>query len=424
MFRWLVGLAKDRPRLDIVCLLGDDYLFPSLRPDQRLPQWAFELGALGAVLWECFMWLCVLRPGGPLRWVGILSGFMFHQGVRWTTSISFTTMHNMYVLAVPCAWDEAGRLLRALREENRDGEATGLDPLLRGETSAAFGVSPETKQALTTAEVEADATVSHVQELKGHQPLFSTDLFRRLDVGSERLPGPACCDTRWWVAAFSLGFCLLQALTVLGRNGASQYPIASYPAFCAHGAHRRPPEAHWLLSEAQVLACANTSTVLKRGKLLPRRFIEMHGGESKLGSHHDSFWRTLADEVVRTKPIIQPARQGAAEACAAAVRLKVQRFALSKDRMLKEQLSNPPVMIVLVNNGMVHYDSRSKKSPPKKSAPNRTTVAAPPPKNSAFNRTTLHNNGSPQASPKKPPPKKPPPKKPATKLSLRLSDEM
>ena len=56
--------------------------------------------ALGAMVWECGMWLCVLRPG-PLCALGLLAGFMFHQSVRWSTSISFNDQQDVYLLSLP-----------------------------------------------------------------------------------------------------------------------------------------------------------------------------------------------------------------------------------------------------------------------------------------------------------------------------------
>ena len=88
------------PALHSSCLLGDDYLFPWLRPDQMLPPWVLHLAALGAMVWECGMWLCVLRPG-PLCALGLLAGFMFHQSVRWSTSISFNDQQDVYLLSLP-----------------------------------------------------------------------------------------------------------------------------------------------------------------------------------------------------------------------------------------------------------------------------------------------------------------------------------
>ena len=92
--------AAGFPALHSSCLLGDDYLFPWLRPDQMLPPWVLHLAALGAMVWECGMWLCVLRPG-PLCALGLLAGFMFHQSVRWSTSISFNDQQDVYLLSLP-----------------------------------------------------------------------------------------------------------------------------------------------------------------------------------------------------------------------------------------------------------------------------------------------------------------------------------
>ena len=96
--------AAGFPALHSSCLLGDDYLFPWLRPDQMFPPWVLQLAALGAMVWECGMWLCVLRPG-PLCALGLLAGFMFHQSVRWSTSISFNDQQDVYLLSLPLLLD-------------------------------------------------------------------------------------------------------------------------------------------------------------------------------------------------------------------------------------------------------------------------------------------------------------------------------
>ena len=99
LWHWLRGRAQ-RPALHAACVLGDNYLFPSLRPDQRLSPWMLQLAAFGAVAWELTMWLAVLRPG-LLRGMYIVSGFMFHQSVRWLMSITtFYEQQDLYLIFV------------------------------------------------------------------------------------------------------------------------------------------------------------------------------------------------------------------------------------------------------------------------------------------------------------------------------------
>eukprot|EP00964_Phaeocystis_antarctica_P162700 scaffold137457_cov133-Phaeocystis_antarctica.AAC.1 len=81
-------------------MLGDNYLFPWLRIDQMLPPWVLRLAAAGALVWECGMWLCVLRPG-PLCALGLLAGFMFHQSILWLTNINFAGSQDLYLLSLP-----------------------------------------------------------------------------------------------------------------------------------------------------------------------------------------------------------------------------------------------------------------------------------------------------------------------------------
>lgn len=86
--------------INSACLLGNNYLFPWLRPDQMLGPDLLQLAAAGALAWECGMFLLVLRPG-PLCALGLLAGFMFHQGVRWLTAIGFPGYTYLSILIVP-----------------------------------------------------------------------------------------------------------------------------------------------------------------------------------------------------------------------------------------------------------------------------------------------------------------------------------
>ena len=222
------------------CLLGDNYLFPWLRIDQMLPPWGLRLAAAGSLVWECGMWLCVLRPG-PLCALGLLAGFMFHQGVLWMTAISFAGSQDLYLLSLPLmlGW-------------------------LRGPPSGSVVPEPNYEPAR----------------------------------------GRARCnmwDTRWRVAAFAM---LWGSLQVSPRNlvNEGQYPIAAYPNFCplSNFDPTGPPLAKHIITDVRLTACSSGS-LLKSGALVPKRWIEhnvgLRGGNIATGKCSSAFWQSLTQAV-------------------------------------------------------------------------------------------------------------------------------
>ena len=284
--------AAGFPALHSSCLLGDDYLFPWLRPDQMLPPWVLHLAALGAMVWECGMWLCVLRPG-PLCALGLLAGFMFHQSVRWSTSISFNDQQDVYLLSLPL-------LLGRLR-----GPGGTHEPARRDSTP---------------------------------------------------------WDTRWLVAAFAFSWGCLHVSPSNLRQG-SQYPIGAFPAFCAgrsHGSPTQPqhgPRTHYMITDVKLTSCVSGS-LLKRGALVPRRWVELHGKDAAMwvklkgekagtGRCSSAFWRDLTQAVQMEHGL---GNRGSA-VCAL---FFVQRFALLPGTPLEAQLRrDPPARLVRVNGTVV-----------------------------------------------------------------------
>jgi len=103
-------------------------------------------------------------------------------------------------------------------------------------------------------------------------------------------------DTRWQVAAFAIfwGACQVSPSTLPHVN---QYPIAAYPHFCAKtkADPTQPPRAQHMVTDVKLTACTS-GALLKSGALVPRRWIELHGGNAATGRCSAAFWRTLTQE--------------------------------------------------------------------------------------------------------------------------------
>ena len=295
-----LGMPKLKPSIahHSACLLGDNYLFPWLRVDQMLPPWVLQLAAAGSLVWECGMWLCVLRPG-PLCALGLLAGFMFHQGIFWLTAISFAGSQDLYLLSLPL-----------------------LLGWLRG-----FGGTPKCKPICDSARGRARCNV-------------------------------AMWDTRWRVAAFAMFWGSLQ-VSPKNLRSMFQYPIAAYPNFCAksNSDPTRPPVANHMITDVKLTACSSGS-LLKSGALVPRRWIELHGGNAATGGCSSAFWRELTKAVQKihvTKAVQEKhgLRLGNRSAAICAF-FSVQYFQLLPHTPLEAQLrQDPPARLVLVNGTAV-----------------------------------------------------------------------
>ena len=104
-------------------------------------------------------------------------------------------------------------------------------------------------------------------------------------------------DTRWQVAAFAIfwGACQVSPSTLPHVN---QYPIAAYPHFCANteAGPTQPPRAQHMVTDVKLTACTS-GALLKSGALVPRRWIELHGGNAATGRCSAAFWQKLTQEV-------------------------------------------------------------------------------------------------------------------------------
>ena len=161
-------------------------------------------------------------------------------------------------------------------------------------------------------------------------------------------------DTRWQVAAFAIfwGACQVSPSTLPHVN---QYPIAAYPHFCAktEAGPTQPPRAQHMVTDVKLTACTS-GALLKSGALVPRRWIELHGGNAATGRCSAAFWRLLTQEVQKNLHVGK--RPGT---CALFV---VQNFALLMDTPLEAQLRrDPPALLVFVNGTAVRAKSRKAK---------------------------------------------------------------
>ena len=299
-------LGKNLMPIHSSCMLGDNYLFPWLRIDQMLPPWVLRLAAAGALVWECGMWLCVLRPG-PLCALGLLAGFMFHQSILWLTNISFSGSQDLYLLSLPL-----------------------LLEWLRG-----FGGTLKCKPIYEPARGRARCNV-------------------------------AMWDTRWRVAAFAMFWGSLQVSPRNLVNG-DQYPIAAFPDFCAKGSSdpNRPPGANHMITDVKLTACSSGS-LLKSGALVPRRWIELHGGNAATGKCSSAFWRELTQVVQKihvTKAVKKKHGLGKNRSAAVCAVFSVQHFRLLPHTPLEAQLRhNPPARLVLVNGTAVRAKAGNARS--------------------------------------------------------------
>ena len=220
--------------LHSACLLGDNYIFPWLRPDQMLPPWGLQLAAAGALVWECGMWLCVLSPG-PLCALGLLAGFMFHQGVRWLTNIRFPGLQDVYLLSLPL-----------------------LFGWLRG---------------------------------PGGVPKYET--------ARGRARCNMMWDSRWRVAAFSIlwGSLMVSPKTLpqLDQYPIAAYPHFCANS-SGKASPTKAPVAMHMITDVKLTACESGS-LLKSGLLVPTRWIQLHGGNAATGRCSSAFWQKLKQEV-------------------------------------------------------------------------------------------------------------------------------
>ena len=312
-------LGKNLMPIHSSCMLGDNYLFPWLRIDQMLPPWVLRLAAAGALVWECGMWLCVLRPG-PLCALGLLAGFMFHQSILWLTNISFNGSQDLYLLSLPL-----------------------LLGWLRG-----FGGTLKCKPIDEPARGRARGNV-------------------------------AMWDTRWRVAAFAMFWGSLQ---VSPRNlvKLDQYPITAFPNFCAgrNSNPNRPPFADHMITDVKLTACSSGS-LLKSGALVPRRWIELHGGNAATGKCSPAFWRQLTQFVQKihvTKAVQMKHGLGNRSAAVCAF-FSVQRFGLLPHTPLEAQLRHDPsARLVLVNGTAVRAKAGNARSWSSCSNPSKSATAS------------------------------------------------
>lgn len=194
--------AKDRDRSDeffsIECLLGGEYLFPTLLQLDRYPL-VCHLGAAGATAFECFFWLVALLGPSPMRATFICGAFFFHQLNVWLLGIPFSEIQATYLLCVP--WT---RLL------------------------AIFVPS-------TLDHVQAASTPVNVHESREASPLIT-------DVGpvaraTKRASGSVVviCFTLLWVIAEAFsGLILGNPSRISGPRSlrGGSYPFSGYPNFC------------------------------------------------------------------------------------------------------------------------------------------------------------------------------------------------
>ena len=192
--------AGDPDRSDalfgIECLLGGEYLFPTLL---RLDQYPLvcHIGAAGATAFECLFWLVALLGPSRVRMACICGAFLFHQLNVWLLGIPFSLIQATYLLCMP--WT---RLL------------------------AIFVPS--------LVHVQAASTPANVHEGKETSPLI-TDA--GIATPTKRAGGSVVliCVTLLWVTteAFS-GLILGNPSRLSGPRSlrGGSYPFAGYPNFC------------------------------------------------------------------------------------------------------------------------------------------------------------------------------------------------
>ena len=107
-----------------------------------------------------------------------------------------------------------------------------------------------------------------------------------------------------------------------------------------------------MITDVKLTSCVSGS-LLKRGALVPRRWVELHGGGAATGRCSSAFWRKLTQAVQMEHGL---GNRGSA-VCAL---FFVQRFALLPGTPLEAQLRrDPPARLVRVNGTVVREKAGS-----------------------------------------------------------------